>query len=153
MEIMIKIFESFWKGLISIIGSPSIWILFIFLVTLKLLYPKLKGIIGEHWVKQELNKLSKNDYTVLNDIMLEDDIGTHQIDHLVISKYGIFVIEMKNYSGKIIGDEYKDTWIQYLGKNKYYFKKSYSSKLWTYKNIRKKFRIRYPKIYFNCVFF
>ena len=39
--------------------------------------------------------------------MLEDENGTHQIDHIVISKYGIFVIEMKNYYGMIVGDDYK----------------------------------------------
>ena len=54
--------------------------------------------------------------------MLSDENGTHQIDHLVISKYGIFVIEMKNYSGLIIGDEYKSNWTQYLGKKKSDFK-------------------------------
>ena len=54
--------------------------------------------------------------------MLEDENGTHQIDHIVVSKYGIFVIEMKNYYGLIIGDDYKDKWTQYLGKNKYNFK-------------------------------
>ena len=54
--------------------------------------------------------------------MLEDQNGTHQIDHIVISKYGIFVIETKNYYGMIVGDEYQVNWTQYLGKNKYSFK-------------------------------
>mgnify|MGYP003291794995 CR=1 FL=1 len=39
-----------------------------------------------------------------------------------ITEFGIFVIEMKNYYGLITGDEYKDKWTQYLGRNKYYFK-------------------------------
>ena len=53
--------------------------------------------------------------------MIRTSNGTHQIDHIVLSKFGIFVIEMKNYFGLIVGNEYKDKWIQYLGKNKYYF--------------------------------
>ena len=78
--------------------------------------------MGEFWVKLELNKLSKKEYIILNDIMLEDQNGTHQIDHIVISKYGIFVIETKNYYGMIVGDEYQVNWTKYLGKNKYSFK-------------------------------
>ena len=53
--------------------------------------------------------------------MIEDEKGTHQIDHIVISKYGIFVIEMKNYYGLILGNQYKEKWYQCLGKNKYAF--------------------------------
>ena len=92
------------------------------LIILKIYYPKIRGFMGEFWVKKELSKLNKEEYIILNDIMLEQNNNMHQIDHLVISKYGVFVIEMKNYYGMILGDEYKDTWTQYLGKNKYHFK-------------------------------
>ena len=34
---------------------------------------------------------------------------------VVISNYGIFVIEMKNYMGKVVGNEFKDKWTQYIG--------------------------------------
>ena len=84
-------------------------------------YKKIRGFMGEFWVKTELNKLPKDKYIVLNNIMIRSSKGSHQIDHIVVSKYGIFVIEMKNYYGLITGDEYKDRWTQYLGKNKYYF--------------------------------
>ena len=40
--------------------------------------------------------------------MIRTSNGTHQIDHIVLSKFGIFVIEMKNYFGLIVGNEYKD---------------------------------------------
>ncbi len=76
---------------------------------------QIKGNIGEEKVKIELNKLGKN-YLILNDIMIYSDNKTHQIDHLVISDYGIFVIEMKNYSGTIIGKENEKTWTQKIGK-------------------------------------
>ncbi len=76
---------------------------------------KIKGSIGEETVKRELNKLNNN-YLVLNDIMLFSDNKTHQIDHLVISDFGIIVIEMKNYSGTIIGNEHDKIWIQKVGK-------------------------------------
>lgn len=122
MELILKILEGFWIGIKTVINNPTFLVIIILAILMKFLYPKFRGYMGEFWVKLELKKLSKKEYIVLNDIMLADENGTHQIDHLVISKYGIFVIEMKNYYGLITGDEYKDSWTQHLGKKKYFFK-------------------------------
>lgn len=100
---------------------PLFWILLVLSILSTIFYKKFRGFMGEFWVKAELNKLPKDKYLVLNNIMIKSSKGSHQIDHIVISKYGIFVIEMKNYFGLITGDEYKDKWTQHLGKNKYYF--------------------------------
>lgn len=81
---------------------------------LKLVYPKFKGYVGEEVANRELNKLGDN-YKVLNDIMVYSDNKTHQIDHIVVSKYGVYVIEMKNYGGTIKGKEKDDEWIQNIG--------------------------------------
>lgn len=97
------------------------FILLILGILIDIYYPKFRGFMGEFWLKLELKKLPKNKYKLLNDIMIEDEKGTHQIDHIVISKYGIFVIEMKNYYGLILGNQYKEKWYQCLGKNKYAF--------------------------------
>lgn len=40
------------------------------------------------------------------------------IDHVVISKYGVFVIETKNYRGWIIGNEKSEYWTQVIYKRK-----------------------------------
>ena len=74
----------------------EIIILFSISLLLKIYYPKFRGLMGEFWVKIELNKLPKNEYIVLNDIMIYDNNRTHQIDHIVISNYGIFVIFLTN---------------------------------------------------------
>ncbi len=99
----------------------GIIILIMLWILLKIYYPKFRGFMGEFWVKLELGKLPKDKYIVLNDIMLKDEKGTHQIDHLVLSVFGIFVIEMKNYYGLIKGREFDNKWCQYLGKTKNYF--------------------------------
>lgn len=100
----------------------SFWIFFIILVIFcGVFYRKIIGFMGEFWVRFELNKLPKDKYIILNNIMIKTNNTTHQIDHIVISRFGIFVIETKNYGGLIVGDEYKNSWIQYLGKSKYYF--------------------------------
>ena len=93
-------------------------ILIILCILMEIYYPKFRGFMGEFWVKLELKKLPKDNYIVLNDIMICDDKGTHQIDHLVLSKFGIFVIEMKNYYGLM---KYDNKWCQYLGKTRNYF--------------------------------
>lgn len=107
--------------IIELFKQPLFWILLVSGMLSAVCYKKIRGFMGEFWVKTELNKLPKDKYIVLNNIMIRSSKGTHQIDHIVVSKYGIFVIEMKNYYGLITGDEYKDKWTQYLGKNKYYF--------------------------------
>lgn len=122
MEIILSLLQGIWMVIKSVISNPITLILLVLVILIEIFYSKFRGFMGEFWVKQELKKLPQKDYIVLNDIMLEDNNGTHQIDHLVISKYGIFVIEMKNYYGMILGEEYKSNWIQYLGKNKSFFK-------------------------------
>lgn len=106
----------------ELLKHPLFLILLILGILSNIYYKKFRGFMGEFWVKTELNKLPKDKYIILNNIMIKSNKGTHQIDHIILSKFGIFVIEMKNYYGLITGDEYKDNWTQHLGKNKYYFK-------------------------------
>ena len=55
-----------------------------------------KGRIGEHRVAHILDRLPKDRYRVINNLLLRTSSGnTTQIDHVVISEYGIFVIETK----------------------------------------------------------
>ena len=79
------------------------------------------GMEGEEEVDRELNLLNKEDYIVLKDLTLLYDNSTHQIDHVVVSNYGIFVIETKNYSGFIKGSDKYYKWVQFIGKKKYMF--------------------------------
>ena len=44
-----------------------------------------------------------------------------QIDHVVISVYGIFVIETKNYTGWIYGTDASEKWVKNMYGTKYYF--------------------------------
>ncbi|PIO05924.1 hypothetical protein COT29_03605 [Candidatus Micrarchaeota archaeon CG08_land_8_20_14_0_20_59_11] len=69
------------------------------------------GLEAENSVTKSLSSLDDR-YCLLNDVKLRGDRGN--IDHIVLGPNGVFVIETKNYSGKIIcnGDE----WIrQYEG--------------------------------------
>lgn len=81
--------------------------------------PQIRGMFGEKSIAFLLSLLDKKKYKVLNNVLLETKNGTVQIDHIVVSNYGIFVIETKNYSGIILGKENEKYWKQVLGKNKF----------------------------------
>jgi restriction system protein len=57
-------------------------------------------------------------YHLLNNITVPFKEGTTQIDHILVSTRGVFVIETKNYSGWLFGDESSKQWMQVLYKVK-----------------------------------
>lgn len=79
---------------------------------------KIKGIIGEKSISSILYFLDKSKYKVINNIVLKTGETTSQIDHLIISDFGIFVIETKNYKGWIFGYENSEYWTQIIYKRK-----------------------------------
>lgn len=92
--------------------NPVWWIVIITGLLCAIFYKKIVGFAGELWTKLELKKLNKNTYYIINNLMIKtNDNKTHQIDHLVISKYGIHVIETKQYNGYVVGNEYDKQWI------------------------------------------
>jgi hypothetical protein len=84
--------------------------------------PKYKGAVGESVVAKYLNKLPENEYTIFNNVYLKIRDSSVQIDHIIVSIYGIFVIETKNYSGWIFGSENQTYWTQVIFKNKTKFR-------------------------------
>ena len=80
-----------------------------------------KGRRGERAVANIISHLPSSEYSIINDITLQDEHGSTQIDHVIISIYGIFVIETKNFSGWIMGGEKSDQWIKNVYGHKYYF--------------------------------
>jgi hypothetical protein len=53
-------------------------------------------------------------YHLLNNLTIPFQDGTTQIDHILVSAKGVFVIETKNYSGWIFGDEKSNQWMQVI---------------------------------------
>ena len=80
-----------------------------------------KGHIGEEKVAKLLSQLPSSEYCILNDMTFQNEYGSVQIDHIVVSLYGIFVIETKNYSGWIMGSAKSEQWIKNMYGHKYYF--------------------------------
>ena len=83
---------------------------------------RIKGWLGEKvtalgmWLF-----LDKNTYRKIDNVILPSANGTTQIDHLLVSVYGIFVIETKNMKGWIFGDPHAEKWTQMLFGEKHSF--------------------------------
>ena len=71
------------------------------------------GKEGESQVAYELRSFKENMY-VFNDYKTMNGNRTCQIDHIVVSNYGIFVLETKNYKGIISGLRNQREWTQTL---------------------------------------
>ena len=68
---------------------------------------------GERTVSNILSGLQQTEYSVYDNLLLPAAGGdSTQIDHVVFSRYGIFVIETKDYSGYIFGKERESRWTQ-----------------------------------------
>lgn len=80
---------------------------------------KIKGIIGEKKLSSLLMFLNKDVYHIFNDLYVGTGRRTSQIDHIVVSQFGIFVIETKSYKGYIYGSFKSEKWTQNIWGNKY----------------------------------
>lgn len=110
-------------------SNRTITFLFILVIVLSVIVtilktPKVRGIIGEKRVSSKLKRTRNCRYVIDNLIIPAENGKSSQLDHVLLSNYGIFVIETKNYSGRIYGGVDQLEWTQVLKygkvKNKLY---------------------------------
>ena len=104
--------------------------IFIFAVIIKSPWFKgvFKGMVGEWQVNLLITFfLNKKYYHLIKNVTLPTftnrdvdgkEQGTTQIDHIIVSKYGIFVVETKNMKGWIFGGANQKQWTQQIFKHK-----------------------------------
>lgn len=72
-----------------------------------------KGVLGEFLVKCAARlRLPASTYHRIHNVTLPTSDGTTQIDHIFVSRFGIFVVETKNMKGWIFGQEHQTQWTQ-----------------------------------------
>ncbi len=101
----------------NLISMFSVWLLLVsILLFLIVLYWRLvtgKGYLGERRVHRTCQRgLPRQTYRIFFDVTLPTPDGTTQIDHLIVSPFGIFVIETKTMKGWIFGGLRQKTWTQ-----------------------------------------
>jgi hypothetical protein len=78
---------------------------------------------GESLVSHHIKANFKSpDYHLLNHINLKLKDGTTQIDHILVSRFGVFVIETKDYRGWIFANSAQAQWTQVLFNAKFKFR-------------------------------
>ncbi len=98
-------------------------IIFAGLLLVKLKMPVLIGKIGEKFVSNKFSHLDQSQYKIINDLLLSSSgsTSTTQIDHVIVSNFGIFCIETKSYKGWIFGNASQQYWTQVIYRNKQRF--------------------------------
>lgn len=62
--------------------------------------PWFKGMLGEFVINVSAKLfLDKKQYHLIKNVTLPTEDGTTQIDHIIVSKFGVFVVETKNMTG------------------------------------------------------
>jgi hypothetical protein len=90
-----------------------LWIVPLVLLFAYVSSPRFRGDIAATRVRRILGSgLEKNRYSVLNDLVIPSGGGTAQIDHVVVSRFGIFVIKSQYVRGWVTGEEFQDRWKQ-----------------------------------------
>lgn len=73
-----------------------------------------KGYIGEQKVDYYTNFLA-DDFTILYDVCINIAGSRAQMDTIIASPYGVFLIDSKNYKGKITFDTVLEEFIRHDG--------------------------------------
>jgi len=76
---------------------------------------------GEALVANMLQRLTQM-HVLLNNITLTTENGTTQVDHILVTEAGLFVIETKDYTGWILGQPHDAYWTQVIYRKKSRFR-------------------------------
>lgn len=110
MSILAVFLKNFW------------WFIPIAILAWALRLPVVKGYAGE-LVTRLLARflLDRNIYRRLHNVTLPTPDGTTQIDHVFVSRFGVFVLETKNMQGWIFGAEGQAQWTQKIYRRSFTF--------------------------------
>lgn len=76
-----------------------------------------KGAVGEQIIKVlVLNQLDNKIYRHFHNLIIPSGKYTTQIDNIIVSPFGIFVVEAKYFAGWIYGQSYQQNWTHTLSR-------------------------------------
>jgi hypothetical protein len=107
--------------------------------------------LGEAMVAETLEQLQGMHY-LINNVTLPIEGGTTQIDHILLTEAGIFVIETKHYSGWIFGDADADKWTQVIYRTKSRFQNPLRQNFQHIKAVQALFKLP-ENAFIGCVVF
>jgi restriction system protein len=111
-----------YSPLANSVLSSLWWLVPIILVVGVLNSPWFKGATGEALVRLAARlRLPSETYHRIHNVTLRTPDGTTQIDHILISRFGVFVVETKHMKGWIFGAEHDAQWTQKLFRRSFRF--------------------------------
>jgi len=112
-----------------------------------------KGWIGELKTKvtQKLF-LDSRQYHIFNNVYIQGKERATQIDHIIVSKYGVFVIETKDRTGWIFGSETDNQWSQVIFNKKVRFQNPLRQNYLHTKSLAEFLGVEHNKIHSLIVF-
>lgn len=113
----------------------------------------VKGWVGE--LGTDLSQrllLDHNVYHCFNNTLVNGGSRETQIDHIIVSKYGLFVVETKNKSGWIYGNAKDKTWTQVFYNTKFKFQNPLRQNYLHTKTLADSLEIDHSKVHSVVVF-
>ena len=109
-DVLYPLFAIFW------------WIFPLLILVMLFKWAKYSGRVGE-WTVNLVTKLRlpSSDYVRFHNVTLVTPDGTTQIDHVIVSRYGVFCIETKDMGGWIFGNERDRQWTQKIYRKSFRF--------------------------------
>ncbi len=74
---------------------------------------KRVGIRGEEAAARAIESVLREGDRLFTNVSIEYDGKPAELDNVVVNKYGVFIIEVKNYTGYIVGGEDEYEWRKY----------------------------------------
>ena len=74
---------------------------------------KRVGIRGEVKASNAILSVMRDDDRLFTNVSINYDGRPAELDNVIVNKYGVFVIEVKNYAGAIYGNEDDFEWQKY----------------------------------------
>ena len=71
---------------------------------------KAAGRLGEDVAASIIQTILHDDDILLNNVFLSVRGRDTELDNVIVNRYGVFIIEVKNYSGTLVGSEEDFTW-------------------------------------------
>ena len=96
--------------------------------------------------------LDSHEYHTFNNVVLPTGSKTIHIDHVIVSRFGIFVVETKNKNGWIYGNRPDRNWTQMVNNHKYKFPNPLQMNFIHTLSLSKKLGINVDKLFPAIVF-
>ena len=100
--------------ILFVVGIIVIFVLFIIVFSNNdKTFQKEAGCRGEKLATNIIKSVLKEGDYLYTNVSISYNGKKTELDNVVVNKYGVFIFEVKNYNGKLIGEEDDYTWKKY----------------------------------------